>query len=70
MADRGFSVARLPGFTATAVFAFVALYLPILMLVAYSFNAGKSVGIWEGGRCNGMSRRGAMNRSRRSRARR
>lgn len=26
----------------------MALYLPILMLVAYSFNAGKSVGIWEG----------------------
>ena len=48
MADRGFAVARLPGFTATAIFVFVALYLPILMLVVYSFNAGKSVGIWEG----------------------
>jgi spermidine/putrescine transport system permease protein len=48
MADRGFVVSRLPGFTPTAIAVFVALYLPILMLVVYSFNAGKSVGIWEG----------------------
>ncbi len=48
MAERGFVVSRLPGFTTTAVLVFTALYLPILMLVLYSFNAGKSVGIWEG----------------------
>ncbi len=38
MADRTFSAERLPGFTAIAIFVFVALYLPILMLVVYSFN--------------------------------
>jgi len=44
----GFSVSRLPGFTATAVGVFVCLYLPILMLVVYSFNAGRSVASFEG----------------------
>jgi len=48
MADTGFSVSRLPGFTATAVVVFVCLYLPIIMLVVYSFNAGKSVASFEG----------------------
>ena len=48
MANRGFDTAKLPGFTPTAIFVFVALYLPIFMLVFYSFNAGKAVGIWEG----------------------
>ncbi len=48
MADRGFAVARLPGFTATAIVVFVCLYLPILMLVVYSFNAGNSVASFEG----------------------
>ncbi len=48
MARAGFSVARLPGFTTTAIAVFVCLYLPILMLVVYSFNAGKSVAAFEG----------------------
>jgi spermidine/putrescine transport system permease protein len=48
MADRAFSPSRIPGFTTTAMLVFVALYLPILMLVAYSFNSGKSVADWEG----------------------
>lgn len=48
MADRAFSPSRIPGFTTTAMLVFVALYLPILMLVVYSFNAGKSVADWEG----------------------
>ncbi|MGB8815176.1 MAG: ABC transporter permease, partial [Paracoccaceae bacterium] len=48
MANRSFVVARLPGFTTTAVIVFVALYLPILMLVVYSFNSGKSVALFEG----------------------
>lgn len=48
MADRGFSVSRLPGFTPMAMLVFVALYLPIIMLVAFSFNAGKSVASFEG----------------------
>ena len=34
MADRGFSVSRLPGFTTTAILVFIALYLPIMMLVS------------------------------------
>ncbi|MCB2135143.1 MAG: spermidine/putrescine ABC transporter permease PotC, partial [Rhodobacteraceae bacterium] len=48
MADRGFSVSRLPGFSTIAVMVFVALYLPIAMLVVFSFNSGTSVAIWEG----------------------
>ena len=48
MADRSFDAARLPGFTTTAILVFVALYLPIFMLVFYSFNSGKAVGLWEG----------------------
>ena len=48
MANRSFSVARLPGFTTTAILVFVALYLPILMLVVYSFNAGTSVASFDG----------------------
>ncbi len=48
MADRAFSTARLPGFSAIAIFVFVALYLPLLMLVFYSFNSGKAIGVWEG----------------------
>jgi spermidine/putrescine transport system permease protein len=48
MAERGFQVSRLPGFTTIAVMVFVMLYLPIGLLVLYSFNAGPSVAIWEG----------------------
>lgn len=48
MANRSFSVARLPGFTTTAMIVFLALYLPILTLVFYSFNAGNSVAVWQG----------------------
>jgi spermidine/putrescine transport system permease protein len=42
MADR-FAVNRLPGFTAIAVLAFLALYIPIVTLVFFSFNAGSTV---------------------------
>jgi len=48
MADRTFAVARLPGFSFIAIMVFVILYLPIGLLVLYSFNAGSSVAIWEG----------------------
>lgn len=47
-ADRGFEVARLPGFATTAIIVFVALYLPIFTLVAYSFNASTSLAVWGG----------------------
>ena len=48
MARRSFSVAALPGFTTIAVVVFVALYLPILTLAAYSFNASASIAVWGG----------------------
>ncbi|MGV8984986.1 MAG: ABC transporter permease [Cypionkella sp.] len=48
MASKGFVLTRLPGFNTIAIGVFVALYLPILMLVIYSFNSGKSVALWEG----------------------
>ncbi|GIX14737.1 MAG: ABC transporter permease [Paracoccaceae bacterium] len=48
MAERAFQVARLPGFATVAVMVFVVLYLPIGLLVLYSFNAGPSVAIFEG----------------------
>jgi spermidine/putrescine transport system permease protein len=48
MAEHSFSPSRLPGFSTIAVFVFVILYAPILMLVFYSFNAGKSLALWEG----------------------
>ncbi len=48
MAERAFSITRLPGFAAIAALTFVLLYLPILTLVVYSFNDGASMAIWEG----------------------
>ncbi|MCF7701133.1 ABC transporter permease [Loktanella sp. M215] len=48
MADRTFDIARLPGFATIAVTIFVMLYLPIAMLVIFSFNAGDNAAIWEG----------------------
>ncbi len=47
MADR-FAVNRLPGFTTIAALAFLALYIPIVTLVFFSFNAGKTVMDWGG----------------------
>ena len=43
-----FSVRRLPGFGAIAILTFVLLYLPIVILVFYSFNAGQSQSNFEG----------------------
>ena len=45
---RRFSITALPGFALIAVLAFVMLYLPILTLVTFSFNAGKSMNDWGG----------------------
>ena len=44
----GFDVKRQYGFTTIAMICFVSLYLPVILLVVYSFNAGSSVAIWEG----------------------
>jgi spermidine/putrescine transport system permease protein len=48
MGERGFDVARLPGFTTVALLVFAALYAPICVLVAFSFNAGREVTDWQG----------------------
>ncbi|WP_431300390.1 ABC transporter permease [Tabrizicola sp. BL-A-41-H6] len=48
MADRSFSAVRQPGFGTIAIVVFVALYLPIVTMVIYSFNAGTSVSDWQG----------------------
>jgi len=48
MAEKHFEVSRLPGFATTAIIVFVALYVPIFTLVAYSFNASMSVAVWGG----------------------
>jgi spermidine/putrescine transport system permease protein len=48
MAERGFIVSRLPGFTTIALLVFAALYLPILVLVVFSFNGGDSLSQWGG----------------------
>lgn len=43
-----FSLKTQPGFTTIAMFCFALLYLPIVTLVVYAFNAGASVAVWEG----------------------
>jgi spermidine/putrescine transport system permease protein len=48
VAKRHFSVARIPGFATVAIAAFVLLYLPILTMVGYSFNASTSISSWGG----------------------
>ncbi len=48
MARRGFDVRRQTGFTTVAVLCFVFLYLPIVLLVLFSFNSGVSIAVWEG----------------------
>jgi spermidine/putrescine transport system permease protein len=45
---RSFSIKRQPGFVTIAAICFVVLYLPIVTLVIYAFNAGTSLAIWEG----------------------
>ena len=45
---RRFDIRAQPGFAAIALFTFFLLYLPIATLVAYAFNAGNSIAVWEG----------------------
>ncbi|MCE8008580.1 ABC transporter permease [Aestuariivita sp.] len=45
---RAFDVRRQSGFAFVALCCFVLLYLPIILLVVFSFNAGQSIAIWEG----------------------
>ncbi|MEY8842144.1 ABC transporter permease [Cribrihabitans sp. XS_ASV171] len=48
MAAKPFEVRRQTGFATMAGLCFVVLYLPIVLLVVYSFNQGDSIAIWEG----------------------
>lgn len=48
MATKGFNVRKQTGFNAIALLCFTLLYVPIILLVAYSFNAGESIAVWEG----------------------
>ncbi len=43
-----FSLRRQTGFASIAMLCFALLYLPILTLVVFAFNAGESVAVWEG----------------------
>lgn len=43
-----FDVRKQTGFTLTAFVCFALLYLPIILLIAYSFNAGATISLWEG----------------------
>ncbi|MDX5402775.1 MAG: ABC transporter permease [Rhodobacterales bacterium] len=48
MANREFNVRTLPGFGAVAIFTLVMLYLPIIILVIFSFNESQSQSSWGG----------------------
>ena len=48
MVGRDFDVRRLPGFGAVAVLTVILLYLPIVILVVFSFNAEQSQTEWGG----------------------
>jgi spermidine/putrescine transport system permease protein len=45
---RAFDLKSMPGFTAIAMLCLFLLYAPLVPLVAYSFNAGSSIALWEG----------------------
>ncbi|MDB5555875.1 MAG: spermidine/putrescine transporter permease PotC [Rhizobium sp.] len=45
---RQFDIRRQTGFTTIAMISFFLLYLPIAVLVVFSFNAGTSLSHWEG----------------------
>jgi spermidine/putrescine transport system permease protein len=45
---RTFSIRHQPGFGFIAMLCFAFLYLPIIILVVYAFNAGENISIWEG----------------------
>lgn len=45
---RRFDIRSQPGFATIAMFTFALLYLPIITLVAYAFNASESLTVWGG----------------------
>jgi spermidine/putrescine transport system permease protein len=48
MAGTRFDVRALPGFGLVAIFTLVMLYLPIIILVIFSFNEAQSQSVWGG----------------------
>lgn len=48
MADRRFDVTHVPGAATIAIVTFLALYIPVLILVVNAFNGGDTAGQWEG----------------------
>lgn len=45
---RTFDTRRQAGFTAIAAFCFIVLYLPIVLMVVFSFNGGMALAAWNG----------------------
>jgi spermidine/putrescine transport system permease protein len=43
-----FSIKAQPGFGVMALFCFAFLYLPMVLLFIYAFNAGENIAVWEG----------------------
>ncbi|MES4992511.1 ABC transporter permease [Agrobacterium radiobacter] len=43
-----FDVRHMPGMNIIAMLCFLVLYMPIVLLVIYSFNAGQALSVWEG----------------------
>ncbi len=48
MAKRAIDLHRIPGTRPAAIFFFIYLYLPMVILLALSFNANRAVTIWSG----------------------
>ncbi|WP_417712686.1 ABC transporter permease [Pseudophaeobacter arcticus] len=48
MAEKRFDVTHVPGAATIAIFTFLALYIPVLILVVNAFNGGETAGQWEG----------------------
>ena len=45
---KGFNIRTQTGFATIAMVTFFVLYLPMVILVIYAFNAGESIAIWQG----------------------
>jgi spermidine/putrescine transport system permease protein len=43
-----FAIKKQTGFGLMALFCFAFLYLPMVLLFVYAFNAGKNISVWEG----------------------
>lgn len=46
--QKPFAIRHQTGFGVVALFCFAFLYLPMVILVVYAFNAGENLAIWEG----------------------